>query len=67
MPLKPAVDIERGKHDIRRAIELSNPVQLVEDAMQREMDLQAHTEHRRMYQKKTRSGEFLPDTIVNRT
>ena len=33
--------------------------------LQRKMDLQAHTNHKRMDQKETRSGELLPDTIVN--
>ena len=33
--------------------------------LQGKMDLQTHTKHRRMDQKQTRSGELLPDTVVN--
>ena len=32
---------------------------------QGKMDLQAHTEHRRMDQEKTRPGELLSDSVVN--
>ena len=66
MPSRPEVDVKRRKHDTRKGIKLSNPVQLMEDSKdkwQQDRDNKGrwtHTKYRRMNQKKTRSGKLLP-------
>ena len=71
MPMGLVVYVERRKRDTWQGLDISKPVQQVDDAIDkwqqdRKMDLQAYTEHSRMDQKKTRSAKLKPDTIVSR-
>ena len=77
MPLKLLVDIEKANHDTRRGIDLSNPAQIVDVAMDKWQQDGSNSNKRRWSyrlkpstgegtKRKSRADELLPDTDVNR-
>ena len=64
MFLTVVLDVERRKHDTRRATDLSIPVQLVDYAMD-PIPPTTYIEFRRMVQKETWPVELTPNTVAN--